>query len=457
MDRKATADLVQWKDEINRKPLIIRGARQVGKTYLIRDFAKNHFENFIEINLDKNPELGQLFEDRNIDKCLKLLEIETGIDITPGKTLLFLDEIQAVPHMLPLMRYFYEDRPDIHLIAAGSLLEFLLAEHSFSMPVGRIEYLHLGPLDINEFLVALGENKLSTYLNTFSLNDSIPASIHNSLMFFVQLFWIIGGMPAAIKRYAEAENISATLKEHASILQTYEDDFSKYRKKINPLLLRKVFQRLPALVGKKLKYVNIDRGEKARDLAHNLDLLELARVLYSVRHSAGNGIPLGAETKEKDFKPLFLDVGLMTSSLGLSLSGFQMESDILLVNNGSVAEQFIGQHLLYRQKSYQKPELYYWNREQRNSQAEVDYLISHEGRVVPVEVKAGKTGSLKSLQVFVSEKRAPVAVRFCSLPPSCFVTQSSIAQTETMTFSLISLPLYLVGQVNRLLEEWTAR
>ncbi len=454
MKRKAMTDLVHWKDQSNRKPLVLRGARQVGKTWLVREFARKNFEHFIEINLDKTPDMGQLFEDRNIDNCLKLLEVDTGIEIIPGKTLLFFDEIQVVPDLLPLLRYFFEDRPDIHVIAAGSLLEFLLIEHSFSMPVGRIEYMHLGPLDFSEFLLALGEDKLSQFLHDFSLEGSIPPSIHKKLMFLVQLFWAIGGMPAAVQRYSENENVLDAVKEHESILQTYVDDFNKYRKRINPIILGKIFRKLPTLVGRKLKYVNIDRGETAKVLASNLDLLELARIVYSVKHSAGNGVPLAAEVKDNDFKPLYLDVGLMTSSLGLNMSGFQRESDILMVNNGSVAEQFIGQHLLYKQPSYKRPELFYWNREQKSSQAEVDYLISHAGQVVPIEVKAGKTGSLKSLQVFISQKKRPVAIKFCSQPPSCFETQSSVASMESVSFTLISLPLYLVGEVNRLLDQW---
>jgi hypothetical protein len=200
--------------------------------------------------------------------------------------------------------------------------------------------------------------------------------------------------------------------------------------------------------------VNIDPNEKSRDLASSLHLLELARVYYPVRHSAGNGVPLGAEAKDRDFKPLFLDSGLIATSLGLSLSDLHMQTDLLMVNNGSMAEQFVGQHLLYRQQSYKRPELYYWNREKKSSQAEVDYLISCAGKVVPVEVKAGKTGSLKSLQVFVSEKKSPVAIRFNSMPPSCYEAQSAIAGKNIVSFSFISLPLYLVCQIDRLLEDW---
>jgi len=456
MYRNALQDLREWKDRTGRKPMVIRGARQVGKTWLVREFARENFEYYIEMNFDKTPAKVELFKNNDINKCLQLIEIDSDVSIVPGKTLIFFDEIQAGAEVLPLLRYFYEERPDIHIIAAGSLLEFLLADHDFSMPVGRIEYLYLGPMNFDEFLISLGQPRLARFLTGFSLEDSVPGSIHDNLMYYVQLFWVIGGMPAAVQRYAENEDIGAVEREHESILQTYEDDFSKYQKRINPQRLRKIFRRLPSLIGNKLKYVNIDPNEKSRDLASNLHLLELACVYYPVRHSAGNGVPLGAEAKDRDFKPLFLDSGLIATSLGLNLSDLHMQADPLMVNNGSMAEQFVGQHLLYRQQSHKRPELYYWNREKKNSQAEVDYLISCSGKVVPVEVKAGTTGSLKSLQVFVSEKKSPVAIRFNSMPPSCLETQSAIAGKDIVSFSFISLPLYLVCQIERLLDDWYA-
>lgn len=387
---------------------------------------------------------------------MQLIEIDTNTEIVPGKTLIFFDEIQAVPSLLPLLRYFFEERPDIHILAAGSLLEFLLADHDFSMPVGRIEYLHLGPMDFEEFLLGLGQDRLSRFLNVFSLKDRIPESIHNNLMYYVRLFWIIGGMPAAVKRYGSEQNFTAVEREHESILQTYEDDFSKYSQRIHSERLRRVFRRLPSLIGGKLKYVNLDPNEKSRDLADTLHLLELARIYYPVRHSAGNGVPLGAEVKERDFKPLFLDIGLVTTGLGLNLADLHAQEELLMINSGAMAEQFVGQHLLYRQQSYKRPELYYWNREKKNSQAEVDYLISVGGQVVPVEVKAGKTGSLKSLQVFMSEKKLPAAVRFNSMVSSCLETRSAIAGKDSVNFSFISLPLYLACQVERLVQNHLA-
>jgi predicted AAA+ superfamily ATPase len=453
MYRNALTDLKDWKNQKNRKPLVLRGARQVGKTWLVREFAKENFDHLIEINFDQTPEQAKLFVKGDVDRCLQLLEMEHNLDIIPGKTLIFLDEIQAVPEILPYLRYFYEKRPDIFVLAAGSLLEFLLSEHDFSMPVGRIEYLHLGPMTIEEFLLALDQQRLVSFLSGINPHDSIPESIHQKLLDFLKLFWIVGGMPAAVAAYRDSKSFQQPNKEHGIILQTYEDDFSKYRKRIYPQRIRKVFHRIPALVGKKLKYVSLDSDERSKDLADTLDLLEMAKVIYRVHHSAGNGVPLGAEMKAKDFKPLFLDTGLMTQSLGLNLSTLQAVKDLTLVNNGAVAEQFIGQHLLYQNLSYEKPELYYWNREKKSSSAEVDYLVSIENKVIPVEVKAGASGSLKSLQVFLAEKRVPVALRFNSMTPSLTELAVKIKGTFGHPYLFLSLPHYLVCQAKRLLKE----
>ncbi len=451
MYRCALNDLIDWQNRTSRKPLIIRGARQIGKTWLVRKFA-DQFDNLIEINFDKNPEKAQLFIGRDIHKGLELLQIDNNVEILPGKTLIFFDEIQAVPEMLHLLRYFYEEVPDLHIIAAGSLLEFLLADHDFSMPVGRIEYLHLGPMNMEEFLIAMGQDKLAQYLNDYQLDDTIPESLHKTLLHYLKLFWIIGGMPAAIKWYAQSAKLTDAIREHSAILQTYEDDFSKYRKRIYPQRLRKVFRRIPAIIGNKLKYVNLDPEERSRELADSLCLLEMARVIYLVKHSSGNGTPLGAEVKDRIFKPLFLDIGLVSTSLGLSLPELELIDDLMMVNNGALAEQYIGQHLLYANPSYERPQLFYWNREQKNSSAEIDYLIPHANNIVPIEVKAGKTGTLKSLQVFVTEKQSSIALRFNTAQPSSSWQQTAIAGKKNVPYRFISLPLYLVGQTHRLLK-----
>jgi len=236
------------------------------------------------------------------------------------------------------------------------------------------------------------------------------------------------------------------------ILQTFADDFSKYRKRVNVGRLRKVFNRMPSLIGGKLKYVNIDRAEKARDLSDCVELLAMARVIHRVRHSSGNGLPLAAEADDRDFKPLFLDCGLVCSALGLRLTQLQLAEDLTLVNDGALCEQFIGQHLLHQQPAYMQPDLFYWNREKRGSAAELDYLFPLERQVLPIEIKAGKTGTLRSLHVFLKEKGANLALRFNSDTPSDLAIRAATADDEPATARLISLPLYLVEQWPRLVS-----
>ncbi|MBN1676545.1 MAG: ATP-binding protein [Kiritimatiellae bacterium] len=451
MERRYMRELVDWKDRKTRKPLVVRGARQVGKTYLIREFARAHFENLVELNFDKTPEKAGLFRERDVSSILRLLEVDSRRAVVPGRTLVFLDAIQAAPAVFPVLRYFCEDRPDIHVIAAGSLLEFLFAEHDFSMPVGRIEYLHMGGMTFEEFLLALGEERLVAFLNEWTLAREFPRGLHEKLSGYVRRFVVVGGMPSAVGAHVEADRADAAHRAQQEILQTFADDFAKYRKRVNVARLRKTFARLPALVGRKLKYVHIDRHEKARDLAVCVELLAMARVIHRVRHSAASGLPLGAEANGADFKPLFLDVGLVSSALGLTLAQVQLADDLVLVNGGALCEQYVGQHLLYQSPPYMPPDLFYWNREKRGAAAEVDYLIAGGNRVVPVEVKAGKTGSLRSLHVFVQDKGAELAVRFNTDLPSVHRVQASTAVGAARPFELVSLPLYLVEQLPRLL------
>ena len=453
MQRRIMQELVDWKGRRDRRPLVVRGARQVGKTYLVEQFAREQFQNFVSVNFDKTPEKAGLLQSRDVTDLIRLLEVDSGCTVVPGQTLIFLDEIQAAPEWLPMLRYFYEERPDLHVIAAGSLLEFTLAEHEFSMPVGRIEYLHMGPMTFEEFLLAIGEEALVAYLGEWCPATAFPPPFHVKLLGYLRQFMIVGGMPAAIRAYCQGQHLEDVSRVQQLILQTFADDFSKYRKRVNVGRLRKVFNRLPSLVGRKLKYVNIDRAEKARDLSDCVELLAMARVIHRVRHSSGNGLPLAAEAADRNFKPIFLDCGLVCSALGLQLTQLQLAEELTLVNDGALCEQFVGQHLLHQQPAYMQPDLFYWNREKRGSAAEVDYLFPFDTRVLPVEVKAGRTGTLRSLHVFLQEKGAGLALRFNSDTPSELMIRASTGVGESAVARLVSLPLYLVEQWPRLVTE----
>ena len=452
MWRSAIDDLKNWKTKKRRKPLVVRGARQVGKTYLVRQFGSEFFQNTVELNFEKQPELAELFASKDPEQILPLIELQCDTVVTPGETLLFLDEIQAAPQVFEALRYFFEEKPDVHIIAAGSLLEFALVEPSFSVPVGRIEYMYLGPMTFEEFLLAQGQDRLVSFINAFEFPSTVPEPLHSKMLSAVRQFMVVGGMPGSVAAYTGSDSFAEVEAEKQSILETFIGDFGKYARRADPSRLRKVFARLPLLIGRKLKYVNIDPDDQARNLAHALSLLCKARVAFRVHHSACNGIPLRAEMKESVFKPLFLDVGLMASACGLNLLDFAGTTDLLQVNQGSVCEQFIGQHLLYSQPSFVKPELFFWMREKRSSNAEVDYVISMGSRIVPIEVKAGKTGTLKSLQVFLHGKGQTTGVRSSSAPATLHAANYALPELTEQSFELLSIPFYLVGQLRRLLE-----
>ena len=452
MLRFALEYLKTWKSKPSRKPIVIRGARQVGKTYLVRLFAKEYFDQMVEINFERDPETALLFTSKDPRKIVQLLELQYNIPIQPGATLLFLDEIQAAPEILVSLRYFYEELKELHVIAAGSLLEFILKEPVFSMPVGRIEYMHLGPMQLEEFLLAAGKDKLVTFLNEFSLGDNMPKPLHRQLMDLLRIFLVTGGMPQAVAVYLNSNSWQECESIKHSLLATFQDDFNKYGKMVRHQRLQLLFKKIPLLAGSKFKYVNVDRNEKSSDLAKALNLLFHARIAYPVYHSSCSGVSLGATIHPKKFKVLFLDIGLMSTATGLNLLDYEKAEDVMKVNAGAICEQYIGQHLLFSQQPYCEPELYYWVREKKNSSAEVDYVISEDTLIVPIEVKAGKSGTLKSLHLFLSEKHRSFGIRFNSDTPSVFESQTALAGRPNIPYRLLSLPLYMVGQVRRLIR-----
>ena len=452
MHRFALDYLDTWKVKPNRKPLIIRGARQVGKTYLARLFAGDHFDNLVEINFERDPGIASLFASKDPRKIVQMLELQFNVSIRPGGTLLFFDEIQATPEIFSSLRYFYEEMPELHVISAGSLLEFAMEEPAFSMPVGRIEYLYLGPMQFEEFLLAAGEENLVTFLSAFTFGDTIPEPVHGRLMELFRIFLVTGGMPESIGVYLKSKSWQECESVKHAQQATFEDDFNKYGRRFKHQRLQLLFRKIPLLVGRKFKYANVDRDERSAQLAKALDLLCQARVAYRVYHSTCSGIPLGATINEKKFKILFIDVGLMSTATGLNLLDYERAGDIMMVNAGAVCEQFVGQHLLFSQHLYREPEVHYWIREKKGSSAEVDYVISEGTAIVPVEIKAGKGGTLKSLHLFLRERRRPLGVRFNADIPSVLDLDTALSDGHNIPYRLLSLPLYLVGQVRRLVR-----
>jgi len=454
MKRFAEEYLGNWLLKQRRKPLILRGARQVGKSTLVRQFALEHKLNLIEVNLERNIYLNDLFKSMDIHKIILELEALTGKKIKDRKSLIFLDEIQATPFALPALRYFYEDLPDIPVIAAGSLLEFTLSKHSFSMPVGRIEYYHLYPMSFNEFLSEIYP-ELMEYISNFNIDIPIPETAHNKLLQVQREYLFVGGMPEAVLSYKENRSLTDVSNVHRSIVDTFQDDFSKYATQKDLLLLQKVFNYIPKSLGRKIKYSNISRENRSQDLKAIIELLTKAKICHRITHSYASGIPLNADTNELAYKLIFMDIGLANYICGIDWLFITNMDNLRMINEGGLAEQFIGQHLIIN-KGLVKPALHYWIRESKSSNAEIDYLISRGDWILPIEVKAGKSGSLKSLQQFAYEKKPKISIRFDLNQPGKQRVEHKIKigkEYEKVAFNLISLPLYLVEELPELIDK----
>ena len=456
--RIAEEYLNAWLQKPNRKPLVIRGARQVGKSTLVRQFAADQQLTLNEINLERHLELDNVFRTLDTRRIARELGGLIRRHVLAPDSLLFLDEIQATPSAIQALRYFYEDHPGVPVIAAGSLLEFALSRHSFSMPVGRIEYFHLGPMTFEEFLLETDPDLL-THVRESAPDNPCPDTAHRRLLERQREFLLVGGMPEAVQAYARSGALSDVADVHRSVVATYQDDFAKYAAQGTLVRLQRVFNAVPRTVGRKVKYSSLSRDETAREVRHAIDLLTKARVMTPVYHCSCSGVPLDAGIDEFTYKLLFLDVGLMNRLCGLDWLAVSSLDDRSLVNEGAMAEQFVGQHLLYLDGGRDEPRLHYWLRQRKSANAEVDYVISRGRHVIPVEVKAGKSGTLRSLLQFAYEKRVEITARFDLNPPSVQRLRHRLRQTdgtEQVECMLISLPLYLVGQLPRILDRYRA-
>ncbi|VAW36071.1 hypothetical protein MNBD_DELTA03-1673, partial [hydrothermal vent metagenome] len=365
-------------------------------------------------------------------------------------TLLFLDEIQAVPEAIPVLRYFYEDMPDFSVISAGSLLEFALADHNFSMPVGRIQYLHMGPMVFSEFLLAIGEDKLHDFIKQYKKRQAISEIVHHRLLQLLRSYYFIGGMPEAVAVFADNHSYKAVSEVHNSIIETYRDDFPKYAGSRNLRRMLNVFNFAARNVGKKIKYSNISSRDQSATIKKDIELLTMARVISKVIHSNCSGLPLQADNKERVYKLLFLDIGLMNAICGLDWRDLNGIDDAKIINQGAIAEQFIGQHLQAMLSEKPNRELNYWLREGKSANAEIDFVIGLHGKIVPIEVKSGATGTLKSLHQFMGTKNLTTAVRFDTNPPSNQQVKTIITvgkKQRQIKYQLHSLPIYLAERL----------
>ena len=402
--------LLQWKDSPRHNPLLIRGARQVGKSTAVRELAKQ-FRYFLEINLEKQPDLLQMFpENIDVKKTCEKLSGTLGIPIVPGETLLFIDEIQVSKEAIMSLRYFKEDYPELHVIAAGSLLEFTLQELP-SFGVGRIRSLYMYPFSFDEFLMAQGLNLTVDYKRKATPEEPLPEKAHRDLVDHLRTFYLVGGMPAAITEWIESHSYIEVSHVHRDLIQTYEDDFNKYKKRVSPVLLRQVLRSVALQIGNKFVYSIAARDVHSSIVREALHLLTLAGLIIPVKHTDGTGLPLGAEENSSYVKYLFFDLGVMQTMLDIPAADVLTATDVDFVNKGGTSEMFAGIEMQKYNDCFQKSELHYWQNTANGSNAEVDYLRARSGQVLPVEVKASTQGSMQRLWIFMRKRKLHYAIR----------------------------------------------
>ncbi len=440
MFRLLEETLKSWRIDPFRMPLLLRGARQVGKSYLVEAFGRDYFESLLVVNFDANPEYCACFQDSlEPQGILQRLELIANQPIIPGHTLLFLDEIQNCPRAIMALRYFKEKCPLLHVIGAGSLLEFALeTNESFSFPVGRVQFIYVRPCSFQEYLIAQNSLHLPQLLEQTTLDNPLSQVVHEKLIGLVRQYYFIGGMPAAIATFLRTQSFLKVREMHAIISQTYQNDFGKYSKEKDSKFLKILFEKIPNLIGQQFKYSKIDPESNARELKKALHLLMQAGVMQMVHATSGVGIPFHVHQNERKFKMLFLDLGLIQGMQQVDAEKIWREN-LTQINAGMLAEQFVGQELLAYGEAYEERALFFWEREERGSEAEVDYLINVGSQILPIEVKAGKEGSLRSLKLFMKERRAPLGLR---------ISQKPLSYEE----GILSIPFYLIGHIPRLVK-----
>lgn len=446
MQRYLLEHMKSWLNSSTRKAMVLRGARQVGKTWLVRALAKETGRQLIELNFERQRHLAIHFESNDPQTILLNLQSALNQFINPETAILFLDEIQAAPELLEKLRWFYELMPQLAVIATGSLLEFVLEKHSFSMPVGRINYFFVEPMGFEEFLLAKNEIYMLEAIKNFSFQNSFNEALHNKANQLVKEFMMVGGMPESVSTWVETGSLELLSAAHNNLIHTYQDDFAKYAGKLSTHYLEDVFRAIPVMLGKKFVYTKVNSDAKQASIKQAMNLLSKSRLCHPVQSVYANGIPLGADLNPKLFKLILIDVGLASTLLGLGLHQFQAIDDILLINQGALAEQVTGQLIRLLAPYYVEPELYYWSRESKSSSAEVDYIIQDNQRLIPIEVKAGSEGKMRSLHQFIHEKPWKTAVRFYSGQATRSKIKVKTTQGDLIHYELISLPLYLISR-----------
>lgn len=434
--RLALKALRQWAEKEGRKPLVLRGARQVGKTTLVKIFAEE-FDVFINLNLEEKVNAALFTMEVSFEDLLAGIYAKAGIKMENQRTLIFIDEIQNVPDAVKVLRYFYEKRPDLYVIAAGSLLESLVGNH-ISFPVGRVEYMALHPCTFTEFLGALGENILVEQIEQLE----VPQSVHSYVMDLFKKYMIVGGLPEAVANYAKRKDWVSLNEIFNSLLSGYKDDIEKYAQRPKEQdILRYILNYGWGLAGQRFQfskfcsssYKSAEMGDAFRTLEKTL-LLELVYPLIST------SFPILPDLKRSP-KLLWLDTGLVNYVAGMQES-LLFTSDTDELWNGHIAEQVVGQELLGASFAFGGKRMF-WVRDARNSQAEVDFVYKYKSHLIPVEVKTGDNSKLRSLHQYMDESQEDIALRLWNGP----LTSDLIRLPSGKQYTLYNMPFYYAGQL----------
>ncbi|MGE3166742.1 MAG: ATP-binding protein [Planctomycetota bacterium] len=451
MKRRVASDLERWIQHENRRPLVLRGARQVGKTWLVRDLAERSGRSLVELNFERDPALARWFASNDPNQILGELSLHLGHRVSPKSHLLFLDEIQAAGELLAKLRWFYEGVPELPVVAAGSLLEFTLADHAFSMPVGRISFRRIEPLSFAEFLEAHGQVSLLARLEGWRPGLELSPAAHDTALEWFDRYAMVGGMPAVVAADVDSRLPSEVRSMQSELLATFRADFAKYAGRIDRGVLDLVLSSIAGSIGSKFVYARADVGVKQHQAKRALELLTAAQLTTVVRYTAANGIPLGAEAKDTSRKAVLLDVGLLHPLLGTPAGSIFPKWDALVPElRARLTEQLAAQQLRLLCDPHQEATLYYWRRE-GGRPGEVDHVLQAMGRVIPLELKAGRSGAMKSLHQFMSDKRLDFAIRADRNPPSLSTVDLKTTQGDPVRYELLALPLYLLWNLEAIL------
>ncbi|MBE5970643.1 MAG: ATP-binding protein [Lachnospiraceae bacterium] len=435
MKREIINDLIKWKDSRRRKPLLLTGVRQCGKTHILKELGEEYFENVCYVNFESNEKYAEIFEfDYDVERIIKEIERLEKTKIVEGKTLLFFDEIQEAPRAITSLKYFCENKRNLHVACAGSLLGVALKKDNISFPVGKVNRMQMRPMSFKEFLVACGEDKYLDIFEKWDLNREIPELYFKPLENLLKIYYIVGGMPEAVKEYVETKDLEAVEEIQNEILLDYSDDFSKHAPIAEIEKIRMIWESIPKQLAKennKFVFSHVKEGKRAHELEAALQWLKNAGLIYIVEMVKDVEMPISAAADATYFKVYMSDIGLLCRRLRLSHESIVNGNDSLKTYKGAIVENYVLNELLYLEK-----EPYFWR---SGNTAELDFLFEDDGEIIPVEVKAAANTQAKSYRQFCKKYDINTGYK---------MSLKNIASNDCEGTRTISLPLFLAWNMD---------